>query len=76
MIFFQVDKLSRISELTNNAYDKFIVRVRNVQLILANNFHAAMAVRGDSNSNLHLLQPTAMEISIHKSSVDDPQLPQ
>uniref|UniRef100_F1KPF0 Vacuolar protein sorting-associated protein 13A n=1 Tax=Ascaris suum TaxID=6253 RepID=F1KPF0_ASCSU len=69
------DISERMQELMSQAYDKFAVRLTNVQLILADNFSAAMAARNDANSNLHVLQPTGMRIDIHKSSIDDLQLP-
>ncbi|VDK42182.1 unnamed protein product [Anisakis simplex] len=68
-------QMDRMQELMSQAYDKFAVKLTNVQLILADNFRAAMSARQDPKSNLHVLRPTGMEIDIHKSSIDDLQLP-
>ncbi|VDM41632.1 unnamed protein product [Toxocara canis] len=73
--FAKADMSERMQKLMSQAYDKFAVKLTNVQLVLADNFRAAMAARGDANSVLHVLRPTGMEIDIHKSSIDDLQLP-
>lgn len=61
--------------LLKRAYDKFEIRMTNIQLILANNFKSAMEARSTPQSRLHVLRPTGMDVAFHKSSIDDLQLP-
>uniref|UniRef100_A0A183DUY2 VPS13 domain-containing protein n=1 Tax=Gongylonema pulchrum TaxID=637853 RepID=A0A183DUY2_9BILA len=65
----------RRQQLLIRAYDKFNVKLTNVQLIFADNYGNGMAARTDPKSPFHLLQPTGMDIGFHKSSIDDLQLP-
>ncbi|KAM3721577.1 Intermembrane lipid transfer protein [Dirofilaria immitis] len=65
----------RRAKLLSRAYDKFSVKLTDVQLIFSDNYRSGMEAKLNPKSNFHLLQPTGLNIAFHKSSIDDLQLP-
>ncbi|VDP11245.1 unnamed protein product, partial [Onchocerca flexuosa] len=65
----------RRADLLNRAYDKFSVKLTDVQLIFSDSYQSGMNAKLEPKSNFHLLQPTGLNIAFHKSSIDDLQLP-
>lgn len=74
-IMIVLQEAERRQQLLSRAYDKFAVRLTNVQLIFADNYRNGITARTNSESPFHLLRPTGMDIAFHKSSIDDLQLP-
>uniref|UniRef100_A0A913HS02 Vacuolar protein sorting-associated protein 13A n=1 Tax=Strongyloides stercoralis TaxID=6248 RepID=A0A913HS02_STRER len=64
----------KLRKLMIKAYDKFHVKLSNVQIILAENFNKCMENKSGTLSKYHVLEPTGLDIKIHKSSVDDLQI--
>ncbi|VDN06934.1 unnamed protein product [Thelazia callipaeda] len=69
------EETERRLQLLNRAYDKFSVKLTDMQLIFADNYENSMDAKLKPKSNFHLLHPTGLNIAFHKSSIDDLQLP-
>uniref|UniRef100_A0A0K0FDI7 Vacuolar protein sorting-associated protein 13A (inferred by orthology to a human protein) n=1 Tax=Strongyloides venezuelensis TaxID=75913 RepID=A0A0K0FDI7_STRVS len=67
-------KDEKLRKLMIKAYDKFHMRLSNVQIILAENFNKCMENRSGELTKYHVLEPTGLDIKIHKSSIDDLQI--
>uniref|UniRef100_A0A915Q109 Vacuolar protein sorting-associated protein 13A n=1 Tax=Setaria digitata TaxID=48799 RepID=A0A915Q109_9BILA len=65
----------RRTELLNRAYDKFSVKLTDMQLIFSDSYQSGMNAKLEPKSDFHLLQPTGLNVAFHKSSIDDLQLP-
>ncbi|VIO96842.1 Uncharacterized protein BM_BM5678 [Brugia malayi] len=63
------------AKLFSRAYDKFSVKLTNVQLIFSDSYQSGMDAKLEHKSSSHLLQPTGLNVAFHKSSIDDLQLP-
>ena len=51
------------------------MKLSNVRLILGDDYKSANQALDDPSSHCHVLRPTGMDIQIHKSSIEDIQLP-
>lgn len=57
------------------AYDKFQIKLSNMQLLFGSNFEECMKAREDVKSSCHILRPTGLDIALHMSSIDDLNIP-
>lgn len=71
----KLQEAERRAKLLSRAYDKFAVKLSDVQLIFSDEYQSGMDAKSKPESNFHLLQPTGLNIAFHKSSIDDLQLP-
>uniref|UniRef100_A0A914WWB3 Uncharacterized protein n=1 Tax=Plectus sambesii TaxID=2011161 RepID=A0A914WWB3_9BILA len=66
----------RLASLMDKAYDKFAIKLRNLQLLFCKpNDDWQSARKEGGGSCMHILKPTGFEIAFHKSSIDDLQIP-
>ncbi|CAD5206105.1 unnamed protein product [Bursaphelenchus okinawaensis] len=68
-------KDQRLRELMIKAYDKFDIKLSNMQLLFGHSFDECMSARQDPVSPCHILKPTGLDLDLHKSSIDDLNIP-
>ncbi|KAM4748951.1 intermembrane lipid transfer protein VPS13C [Rhinophrynus dorsalis] len=67
---------SSIEELMDKAYDKFDVRIKNVQMLFGKAGDDWKASRLQSSSSLHILQPLDIQVQLGKAMVErDSRMP-
>ncbi|KAE9550830.1 hypothetical protein FO519_005958 [Halicephalobus sp. NKZ332] len=65
----------RYRKVVMAAYDKFQIKLSDMHVIFADDFSKALAAKADPNSPYHVLKPTGLDIGLHKSSIDDLNMP-
>ncbi|KAI1730781.1 repeating coiled region of VPS13 domain-containing protein [Ditylenchus destructor] len=68
-------KDEKLRKLYNQAYDKFQMRLSNVQVVFADSYKKCMDARGDNSSPFHILKPMQAELNLCKATIEDVQLP-
>ncbi|XP_065656239.1 intermembrane lipid transfer protein VPS13A isoform X1 [Hydra vulgaris] len=72
-----VKDIDNISEVQEKAYDRFYLKLKDLQLLLCKEGENFQIARQDSSSKLHVLYPVSFEGSIAKSIIpNDPRLKQ
>ncbi|KAM4675969.1 intermembrane lipid transfer protein VPS13C [Discoglossus pictus] len=67
---------SSLEELMDKAYDKFDVRIKNVQMLFGRQGEDWKKARFQSSSSLHILQPLDIEVQLSKAMVErDTRMP-
>uniref|UniRef100_A0A915CSW2 Vacuolar protein sorting-associated protein 13A n=1 Tax=Ditylenchus dipsaci TaxID=166011 RepID=A0A915CSW2_9BILA len=64
----------KLRRLIIQAYDKFQLKLSNVQLLFADCYEKCMDARGDTGSPFHVLKPMEIELNLCKASVADLQI--
>ncbi|KAM8974085.1 intermembrane lipid transfer protein VPS13C isoform 2-T2 [Pelodytes ibericus] len=71
----QTAGVSSLEELMNKAYDKFDVRINNIQMLFGRPEDWKKA-RAESSSSLHILQPLDIKVQLEKAMVErDSRMP-
>uniref|UniRef100_A0A8C5P9K6 Vacuolar protein sorting 13 homolog C n=1 Tax=Leptobrachium leishanense TaxID=445787 RepID=A0A8C5P9K6_9ANUR len=68
--------VSSLEELMGKAYDKFDVRIKNIQMLFGRPGEDWKKARAESSSSLHILQPLDIDVQLEKAMVDqDERMP-
>ncbi|CAH2273272.1 Hypothetical predicted protein [Pelobates cultripes] len=66
----QAGSVSSLEELMSKAYDKFDIKIKNIQMMFGRPGEDWKKARVESSSSLHILQPLDIEVQLEKAMVE------
>ncbi|XP_063305458.1 intermembrane lipid transfer protein VPS13C isoform X2 [Pelobates fuscus] len=66
----QAGSVSSLEELMSKAYDKFDIKIKNIQMLFGRPGEDWKKARIESSSSLHILQPLDIEVQLEKAMVE------
>ncbi|CAH1789713.1 unnamed protein product [Owenia fusiformis] len=64
-------KNESMDDVMSRAYDKFSIKLQSVQVLFAHPGENWMAARQQNNSNMHIVRPISLNVSLHKCMIEN-----